>query len=150
MGVLVQQLNTDRAIALRNNLGVVKSILSVLLSDAQSIAKKATREVEDEDIQKSAKSITKKIEETIKIATEKGYECAIEKYELEILKKFLPPTMSYVEIHSAVIKTINENGLETIQSNFPNIMKAIKKVKGIDIEVAVSVVRELIATTEKG
>ncbi len=150
MGILVQQLNTDRAIALRQNQGVTKSILSVLLSDAQTIAKKTNREIEDEDIQKSAKSISKKIEETIKIASEKGYECAIEKMELDILSKFLPPQMSYVEIHSSVIKTINENGLETIQSNFPNIMKAIKKVNGIDIEVAVSIVRDLIATTAKG
>ena len=129
----INKLKEDRIKAMKERDIITKSILSVLHSDSLSLAKKEMRDVTEQDIITSAKTLIKRNEQTIKLVESKKDMQLLDKLtdarkEILILQKFLPVQMTDEEIKIEVdniLKTIPEDDL--IKKNQGIIMSQLKK-----------------------
>lgn len=127
---MIQKLKDLKIKAMKDRDSTAKGILSVLHSDSLANAKKDNREVTDQDIIKSAKSLIKKNEQVIADLIKRNATGPVAKLEceLEILKEFLPKQMTENEIISEVDKILSDMPEEErIRKNQGTIMKELKK-----------------------
>ena len=140
---MLQKLKASRIVAMKEKDEVAKAILSCLLSDADSIAKKEQRETTDTDVEKSAKSLLKKLEETLKIVGDKATDA--QKRELVIVKEYAPQMADAAQTEALVrqyLATLSED--ELLKKNQGKIMGSLKTLSGIDMKVASSIVSSLL------
>ena len=135
----VKALSEARVSAMKSGDTIAKSILSVLKSDADNLAKKTLRETTDADVEASAKSLVKKINESGKL---KGSLSEKETAELEVLKAFVPKEASPEETKSKVDAMLAETGLDPKTTPVGQLMGKVKSL-GVDMKIASEYLKEL-------
>jgi ribosomal protein L7Ae-like RNA K-turn-binding protein len=129
----VTKLNAMRIEALKSGDKVASSIFSVLKADADKIAKKELREMTDADIEKSAKSIVKSLDESIKIKG--GIATTQEQIEYQLMKFFLPEEVSPEDTINQLQEYLSGNDIQVTKANFGQVMGKVKAL-GVDMKVA--------------
>jgi len=110
--------------------------LSLLLDKAQKIAKEdKNREPVDSDIETAAKTMIKQAEQSKELGMN------VEN-EMEVLKEFLPKTLSYDDTKKVILKV-----LETVEKNQGKIFGELKKNYAnlkLDMKIVSEIVKNLI------
>ena len=126
---MVNKLKQARIKAMKDHDAIAKSILSVLYSEALTIAKKEIRDVTDSDIIKSAKSLIKRNTQTLDLIKDKDNTIITLRLLSEngILETYLPEQLSEEEIHKAVDIIIDTLDIDTLERKHQGmIMKELK------------------------
>jgi hypothetical protein len=138
--IMINKLKKMKIEAMKTKDDVIKSILSLLHSDALVHAKKELRDVCDADIIKASKTLIKKNEQTITlIEKQKSVLPGSIIVEQMVLKEFLPVQLTEDEIKKfadAVLNDLNED--ELIRKNQGTIMKILKKLYGDTINMGIA------------
>jgi len=134
---MVNKLKQDRIKAMKEKDDIAKSILSVLYSEALSIAKKEMRDVTDSDIIKSAKLLIKRNKQTLDLIKDNDNIVKLIS-ENEILETYLPVQMTEEEVHKAVDIIIDTLGIKNLERKHQGmIMKELKLLGDIvDMSIA--------------
>jgi len=143
---MLHKLQEMKIKAMKEKDAVGKSILSVLHSESLVLAKNENRDVQDNDIIKSAKSLIKKNEQVLYMLqqsnTIKMKQATQESYILQenkILKTFLPKQLTEEEIKKeidAICTCIPPD--ELIRKNQGKIMKILKDKFGEGINMGIA------------
>ena len=137
---MLEKLKKAKIAAMKEKNVTAKLILSLLHSDALSMAKKETREVAEDDIIASAKSLIKKNKQAIADAKEHtGKDLPEIEKEIEILMEFLPEQLSEDEMKTTVdylISKIPED--ERTRRAQGGIMKSLKEKYGNSIDMGIA------------
>jgi len=96
---MLQKLKADRITAMKAKNTLAKSILSCLLSDAQTVAKTELRELTDNDVVESAKKLIKQNQSVIALGADNAPEL---KLENDVLKEFAPQQYTEAQLHSII------------------------------------------------
>jgi len=133
---MLKKLQKSKIAAMKEKDTVAKAILSLLHSDALNMAKKEMREVTDDDIIKSSKSLIKRNKQTIAEVDKVGGDSSALHTEVGILLNFLPPQKTGDEIKAIIDDMINdfpeEERTRRVQGT---IMKELKKAHGDSIDM---------------
>jgi uncharacterized protein YqeY len=134
---VLEKLQKAKITAMKSKDSIGKSILSLLHSDALNIAKKDKREVEEDDILKSAKSLIKKNKQAISDA-QANLGATLPHYEKEneILADFLPEQINTADMELAIDGLLEafpeEERTRKIQGQ---LMKSLKEKFGNTIDM---------------
>ena len=134
---MLEKLKKAKITAMREKNSIAKKILSLLHSDALNTAKKEMREVTDEDVVKTAKSLIKKNKKAMEETKEK-IGVSIPQFEKEnvILLNFLPKQLSEAAVKAAIdvlIEKIPED--ERTKKARGGIMKTLNREFGNTIDM---------------
>ena len=134
---VIEKLKKAKIVAMKEKDTIGKKILSLLHSDALSIAKKEKREVEEDDVLKSAKTLIKKNKQAISDAQANlGATIPHFEKENEILADFLPEQINTADMHQAIDELLEvipeEERTRRIQGT---LMKSLKEKYGNTIDM---------------
>jgi uncharacterized protein YqeY len=137
---MLNKLKKNKITAMKEKNVVAKQILSLLHSDALSMAKKEMREVTENDIVASAKSLIKKNKQAISDAKEHtGKDLPDIEKEIDILMGFLPEQISEDEMKTTIDSLLSEIPEEDRTRRAQGgIMKALKLKYGNSIDMGLA------------
>ena len=137
---MIKKLQQAKISAMKEKNSIAKSILSMLHSDALVMAKKETRELTNDDIMKSAKTLIKRNTQAITDVEKGNGDASALKTEIDILYTFLPTQKTEDEI-KAIIDDImapipEEDRIHKLRGT---VMKQLKTEHGDSIDMGFAV-----------
>lgn len=119
----IQELRKELLLAKKDKNAVKTTVLTMVLSETLNIAKSdGNREPVDNDVLTALKRTLKKSEQSLE------YKVPGADDEVNLLKSFLPESMSDEQIQTLVAELKNQHGV-----NKGLIMKALKEIPGMDM-----------------
>lgn len=127
-----EELNQSLKKAMKENDGIKKNTLRVLLTNLKLAEVEKASELDDTAVLSLIQKDIKQHQETIELAVRGNRQDIVEqaKKEILILESFLPPQMSEEEIRQLIIACIKETGAETISDSGKVMRILMPKIAG--------------------
>ncbi len=118
------------------------AVLGMLIDTVQKSIRELNREETEDDIARAAKKMYDQTEATIVEYKKGGADTAQLEAEREVLKEFVPESLSPEQMETAVRTIIGE--LPEDQRNLKTIMPRLKSIPGMDMKAAKNIVESLL------
>ncbi len=137
--MLIEDIRTQRMAAMKARDAVTKTLLTTLLGELESIAKRIQCDITDDMVVKAAKKFISGNDEVIEAGAKVGVECPNLVAENVLLETFIPKQLTEDELRAIIV--------EMDGSNLGEIMQQLKaKYDGIyDGKLASIIAREVLA-----
>lgn len=148
--LLLNQIKSDQLIARKAKDEKLATLLTTLYSEAANVGKnQGNRDSTDTEVISVVKKFAKNNEQNIEIYTKANKTEALEmaKFELSVLEKYLPKSISVEDLKIKIVELINDNNLPKENSSMGKIMKLLKELYGdsLDGSVASKVIKETLS-----
>lgn len=123
--MLYDDFRKEKMVALKNKDKLRNKVITNILSDLTYIKKEVGHEPTEEDSIKAVSKQVKQLKETMELSKDRPEALEELEKELAILEEYMPKQMNEEEIKAAVLKLLEENGIELSPKNRGTIMKTV-------------------------
>lgn len=123
--MLYDDFRKEKMVALKNKDKLRNKVITNILSDLTYIKKEVGHEPTEEDSIKAVSKQVKQLKETMELSKDRPEALEELEKELAILEEYMPKQMNEEEIKAAVLKLLEENGIELSPKNRGAIMKTV-------------------------
>ena len=123
--MLYDDFRKEKMVALKNKDKLRNKVITNILSDLTYIKKEVGHEPTEEDSIKAVSKQFKQLKETMELSKDRPEALEELEKELAILEEYMPKQMNEEEIKAAVLKLLEENGIELSPKNRGAIMKTV-------------------------
>lgn len=148
---LIKRVQNERLDARKRHDVNVSDVLSLLEANSYEMAKKEFRDISDQDVIASAKSLLKKSKETLDLISTSSYVDQIKKYqdEINLISSFIPESLSEAEIREYFVKNSPIFLMLHTSTRKGIMIKSVKDYaesisKSLDMKLVASIVTELL------
>lgn len=134
--MMYEQLKADKITALKAKDNLTKQIIIGVIDQAEKIAKKSMREVNDEDVLSSLRTLRNKLNENIPIYKERGVadKLAETEFEISVIEKYLPKSASVNDMQAVVVEIFQSKGLEKSPKSMKEVMPLLREHFGASFD----------------
>ena len=146
MSDLYNKISNDIKDAMKAHDNVKRDCLRTVMSDIKNLTVNAGKELTDDACLKALQKSAKTHQDSIDQFKAAGRDDLASKeiQELDILKSYLPKTLSAEETESEVKKVLEGSSIDPVKKNMGQFMKILSQVPGIDKKAASSFLGKLL------
>lgn len=127
--MMYEKLKADKITAMKAKDNATKQVLVGIIDQAEKNAKKAMRDVVDDDVFSALRNLRNKLQENISIYSERGVadKLAETQFEISVIEGYLPKEASNEDISKKIAELFVAKGIEKNPSAMKTIMPLLRE-----------------------